>query len=123
MDMRIPPLRMKIMLESNPLKSIMSVRRLAAIQSLDAGSRSPVPSPDLRRPPRGAGGEPRALLPQNTGGDTRRRRSPRCSPEIRPLLDAKCDAKWGVVLSVLRPPSPRVASVLLFSGSLFSKDS
>ena len=29
MDMRIPPLRIKIMLESNPLKSIMSVRGLA----------------------------------------------------------------------------------------------
>ena len=29
MDMRIPPLRIKIMLESNPLKSIMLVRRLA----------------------------------------------------------------------------------------------
>ena len=29
MDMRIPPLIIKIMLESNPLKSIMPVRRLA----------------------------------------------------------------------------------------------
>ena len=29
MDVRIPPLRIKIMLESNPLKSIMLVRRLA----------------------------------------------------------------------------------------------
>ena len=29
MGMRIPPLRMKIMLESNPLKSIIVVQRLA----------------------------------------------------------------------------------------------
>ena len=29
MDMIIPPLRLKIMLESNPLKSTMLVRRLA----------------------------------------------------------------------------------------------
>ena len=29
MDMRIPPLRIKIMLESNPLRSIMLVQRLA----------------------------------------------------------------------------------------------
>ena len=32
MDMRIPPLRIKIMLESNPLKSIVLVRRLAVFE-------------------------------------------------------------------------------------------
>ena len=31
MDMSIPPLRIKIMLESNPLKSIMLVRKLATL--------------------------------------------------------------------------------------------
>ena len=31
MDMRIPPLIIKIMLESNPLKSVMLVRRLAVL--------------------------------------------------------------------------------------------
>ena len=34
MDMRIPPLDIKIMLESNPLKSIMLVRRLAVLSIL-----------------------------------------------------------------------------------------
>ena len=32
MDMRIPPLRIKILLESNPLKSIILVRRLAVAE-------------------------------------------------------------------------------------------
>ena len=36
MDMRIPPLRIKIMLESNTLKSIMLVRRLAVAVCLFA---------------------------------------------------------------------------------------
>ena len=32
MDIRIPPLKTKIMLESNPLKSRILVRRLAVVQ-------------------------------------------------------------------------------------------
>ena len=39
MDIRIPPLRMKIMLESNPPKSRMFVRRLAASRGESVGRR------------------------------------------------------------------------------------
>ena len=34
MDMRIPPLKLKIMLESNPLKSRILVQRLAVMTQL-----------------------------------------------------------------------------------------
>ena len=39
MDTRIPPLRIKIVLESNPLKSIMLVGRLAVVASGPAAAR------------------------------------------------------------------------------------
>ena len=39
MDMRIPPLRIEILLESNPLKSIILVRR-AAVVAAKAGTGS-----------------------------------------------------------------------------------
>ena len=38
MDMGIPPLKFKILLESNSLKSIILVRILAAIRKLTAGA-------------------------------------------------------------------------------------
>ena len=40
MDMRIPPLRMKILLESDPLKSIILVRRLV-VSASSAGALPP----------------------------------------------------------------------------------
>ena len=39
MDMRIPPLKIKIMLESNPLKSRILVRRLAVSKQGQTSSR------------------------------------------------------------------------------------
>ena len=59
MDMRIPPLRIKITLESNPLKSTMLVGRLAAENPTRSRRGSARRQRDQRE---GHGGAPRLLV-------------------------------------------------------------
>ena len=56
MDMRIPPLKLKILLESNPLKSRILVERLAVLQEGESCARDRRVAPSASE--REVGGRP-----------------------------------------------------------------